>query len=71
MASGILTPMPVIISQFIGGLIGHFIKARIGEDKWLRYRPLIVTGFILGDGSVLTFTVTITLISKAQWVLPF
>ncbi|MEM3693639.1 MAG: OPT/YSL family transporter [Candidatus Bathyarchaeia archaeon] len=70
-AAGILTPMPVVISQFIGCLIGNFIKSKIGQDKWLSYRPLIVTGFIIGDGVILTLTVATTLISKAQWVLPY
>ncbi|MFB0504293.1 MAG: hypothetical protein ACETWE_10705 [Candidatus Bathyarchaeia archaeon] len=70
-ATGILTPMPVVISQFIGGFVGLFLKRRMGTANWMKYRPLIVIGLIIGDGVISTISVATSLISKAQWVLPY
>jgi hypothetical protein len=69
---GIFSFPPSVISQFIGGLIGNLIFARLlGRKKWGIYAPLIVTGMYVGDAIIYMVDSAILLAIKSQWLLPY
>jgi len=69
---GIFSFPPSVISQFIGGLVGNLIFARLlGRKKWGIYAPLIVTGMYVGDAIIYMVDSAILLAIKSQWLLPY
>jgi hypothetical protein len=71
-AGGILVSIDAVTAQFIGGLISQFLIApRIGKERWRMCAPLVWTGIFIGDAAVGTLTSAISLVSKAQWIIPY
>ncbi|MEM1989039.1 MAG: hypothetical protein QXX99_07490 [Candidatus Bathyarchaeia archaeon] len=70
--SGFLTPMSTVLGQFIFGVAGRFmLRKMFGDERWSRFSPLLVIGFIIGDGLILSLSAVISLIIKSQWILPY
>lgn len=71
MTAGLFLPMQTVVSQFIGGLIGHFILRRAFGDTWRFYAPIIPIGLTIGDLLASGLALSILLVGKAQWILPY
>ncbi|MHA1833393.1 MAG: hypothetical protein ACTSV7_05330, partial [Candidatus Baldrarchaeia archaeon] len=67
--TGALMGIPFAFAQFLASIIGDkFIKPTFGADKWYRYRPLIVMGYLLGDGLMEIFRTVIIMVTKSSWL---
>jgi hypothetical protein len=72
MTAGLFLSMPIVVSQFIGGLVGTYILSRIfGREKWRVYAPLLPIGIMVGDTLATGLASSLILIGKAQWILPY
>lgn len=69
---GASTPIPGIVSMFIGAIVGNYLmRVRLGEEWWKNYRYLFLAGVYLGEAIIVGIAATIMLIIKAAWILPF
>lgn|GEM_PF-404760 len=72
MIAGALWGIPFVFAQLVASIIGEkFIGPSIGSSRWMRYRPLIVMGYTIGDGIMETIRAIIILATKSGWLLPF
>ncbi len=70
--TGALWGIPFVFAQLIASIIGEkFIGPSFGLPNWMRYRPLIVMGYTIGDGLMETIRAVIILATKSGWLLPF
>jgi len=70
-AAGLGTPIPIAISMLIGGIIGKVIEKRFGKALWNEYKGIVAAGIILGEGTITVFFVSILLLAKSIWFLPY
>ncbi|MEM2169549.1 MAG: hypothetical protein QW186_07080 [Candidatus Bathyarchaeia archaeon] len=58
------------LAQLIGSIINSkvFAKKKIIQPTWI---PLIIVGFSLGDSLMYLLSSALTLMGKAQWLLPY
>ncbi len=70
-AAGLATPMPMAVSMLIGGIIGKIIEKKFGKALWNEYKGLVAGGVILGEGTITVFFVSILLLAKSIWFLPY
>lgn len=50
LAVGMAMPIPFVVSLFLGGLAGQWVKGKWGQEWYGRNRNLIVAGLALGEG---------------------
>jgi hypothetical protein len=61
----------VVLTQFIGALIGRFYFQRKMGLKWREYVPVVMAGFSCGMGLITVFGVGLNFLSKAVIKIPF
>ncbi len=61
----------VVVTQFIGALIGRYYFQRKMGLKWREYVPVVMAGFSCGMGLITVFGVGINFLSKAVIKIPF
>ena len=72
MITGALWGIPFTFAQLVASIISEkIIGPQIGRQNWMRYRPLIVMGYTIGDGLMETLRAIMILTSKSSWILPF
>ncbi len=70
--SGALLGMPGAFAQLIASILGDkFLRPKFGPANWYNYRPLIVMGYLLGDGIMETIRALMILATRSAWLLPF
>jgi len=71
LVAGMSTPIPVVITAFLGGLIGKLLSRTIGKKEWNMYRPLAAAGLTLGSGVAVAITAFVVLAIKGMEHLPY
>jgi len=61
--------VPLIIGSIIGNyLMPHFFG---GKRRWMDVRGTIIAGELMGEGIILIFLLSMSLLSKASWIWPW
>ena len=69
---GLYTLPTTAIPRFIGSLLSNVIMPRIyGRSTWRKIRGIAVAGEMVGEGTVITFLLSLTLLFRATWVWPW
>jgi len=72
MITGTLWGIPFVFAQLVASIISEkIIGPSLGVSNWMRYRPLIVMGYTIGDGLMETIRALLILATKSSWLLPF
>ena len=67
-----VSPVALTIAQFSGSLMSTYVFARIlGVERWKSIRPVVVMGFMIGDGLMWALQAALMLTSKSMWLLPY
>ncbi|MBD3390583.1 MAG: peptide transporter [Chitinivibrionales bacterium] len=61
----------VIITQFVGALLGRYYFQKRLKLKWRQYVPVVAAGFSCGMGLFTTLCIGITFLIKSVFQLPF
>jgi len=71
-ATGMFTLPPFSIPMLASNLFGRFILTRLlGSQRWSDIRAPFCAGIALGEGIMIGIGISIVLIYKSMWVLPF
>ncbi|MEM1582966.1 MAG: hypothetical protein QXK89_10750, partial [Candidatus Bathyarchaeia archaeon] len=68
---GLYTLPPYSLAWLIGFIIGRFIFKRKLKERWEEIKPILVGGLNLGSGVAIGLSVTIAIIAKSLWILPY
>jgi len=67
-----VSPLALTIAQLSGSLMSTYVFARIlGVERWKSIRPVVVMGFMIGDGLMWALQAALMLTSKSMWLLPY
>ncbi|MCK5850318.1 MAG: peptide transporter [Kiritimatiellae bacterium] len=61
----------VVITQFIGAVIGRFYFQRRLGKQWRKYIPVVAAGFSCGMGLITVFAVGLNFLAKSVIKIPF
>jgi len=65
-------PIVLSLAQLIGSILSNKVFARFfGKEKWNQIKNLVVLGLIIGDGFMELMRLTMILIVKSIWILPY
>lgn len=65
-------PIVLSLAQLIGSILSNKVFTKIfGREKWFQIRGLIVLGLIIGDGFMELVRLTLILVIKSMWLLPY
>lgn len=71
-ATGMFTLPPFSIATLASNLFGRFVLTRLlGRERWNSIRAALCAGIALGEGIMIGIGISIVLIYKSMWVLPF
>jgi len=68
---GLYTLPPYSLAWLVGYAIGRLIFKRKLGDKWENIKPILVGGITLGEGVAIGLSVTLVIIAKSLWILPY
>jgi hypothetical protein len=71
MLAGMLQPPYYMQAQFIGAVASYAIAKFVGHEFWNQNKGFIFFGLVIGDGTVSTILMVLTLISRATWLMPY
>jgi len=61
----------VVITEFLGALLGRYYFRRKMGLTWKQYIPVVAAGFNCGMGLITVFAVGINFLAKAVIKIPF
>ncbi|MBO3801284.1 MAG: hypothetical protein QXS21_02015 [Thermoproteota archaeon] len=69
---GMMSLPPYTFMVMIMSFIGNYVFANVlGKEKWNSTKGIIIAGFVVGEGIIVSVSVAITLLSKATWLWPW
>ena len=72
LAVGASSLPPIMITTFIGALIGKYLIPKlIGKEEWENNKLIFVAGVGCGEGVVVGIASALMMIIKGGWILPW
>ncbi|MEM2904278.1 MAG: hypothetical protein QW057_02215 [Candidatus Bathyarchaeia archaeon] len=71
MVTGLNTVPSSTILPVVGGIIGGYLRKRMGPEAWRRAAPLILVGMGLGDGLMIALGSALSIVAQSMWSLPY
>jgi len=68
---GLTTPIPSVVTIFLGTIVGKIIAYRLGKEEFNRHKFTLSAGIMLGEGIAITVGSAVALILTAIWAKPY
>jgi len=64
-------PIPMTFTMLLGGIISRIIVLKKGEDWWRDNRFILAAGIGIGEACTITVLLSISIIARSIWAMPF
>jgi len=69
--AGVTTPIPSMLTIFLGTIIGKIMACRLGREVYDKYKQTLAAGLMLGEGIAIIIGSGGALILRSIWTEPF
>lgn len=71
MLTGMLQTPYFVLAQFAGSVSSYAIARFVGHTLWNENKGYFLFGVLIGDGTISTILMVLTLVSKSTWLMPY
>ena len=70
-SAGVATAPHWAVTMFAGAVFGKIMEKKKGFKWWDNYKSTVAAGLALGEGLAVVISVSIALITKSIWIMPY